>query len=301
MKLGNGPRIQDWRSCAFGFQLPALANKAVPRPARASIAQCNGIKPGMTRTNTVWDDGTLAVVLSRFAPHERHAPHTDRYSRLTLTLRGGFEEEVRSRRVVVEPGEVLFKSHRVVHENRFGPSGAALASLVFKADVQRDSGLVLGWTVHREAKTSTLVFDALEAAFAGHSHAVRTAASDALAVQTEPPPRVAAPAWLQQLHEEFRSATLAEIDVAARAEAAGAHPAHASRLFRRCFGSSITQHALEQGVRRATALLARPDLRLADVAQQAGFYDQSHMNRVFRRVTRRTPGHYRAVLSQAAG
>lgn len=251
--------------------------------------------------NTVWDDGTLAVVLRGFAPDERHASHTDRYSRLTLTLRGGFEEEVRSQRVVIEPGEVLFKSHRVVHENHFGPSGAALVSLVFKSDVQRDFGLALGWKVCRGAKTSTLVFDALEAAFAGDGRAVQTAASDALVAQAEPPYSAAAPTWLQRLHEELRSVALAQIDVGARAAAAGAHPAHASRLFRRCFGTSITEHALEQCVRRAATLLARPGLRLVDVAQQAGFYDQSHMNRVFRRVTRRTPGQYRAVLTQAAG
>jgi len=39
--------------------------------------------------------------------------------------------------------------------------------------------------------------------------------------------------------------------------------------------------------------------RLSEIALAAGFYDQSHMTRVFRRVTGRTPGAHRTLLAAA--
>jgi AraC family transcriptional regulator len=49
-------------------------------------------------------------------------------------------------------------------------------------------------------------------------------------------------------------------------------------------------------VRRAIGPLAENMAPLSEVAVAAGFYDQSHMNRVFRRMVGRTPGEYRGVL-----
>lgn len=64
---------------------------------------------------------------------------------------------------------------------------------------------------------------------------------------------------------------------------------------------TITEHAARQTVRRAIVALARGDRDLAAVAAGAGFYDQSHMNRVFLRLTRRTPGAHRALLASLDG
>jgi AraC-like DNA-binding protein len=52
-------------------------------------------------------------------------------------------------------------------------------------------------------------------------------------------------------------------------------------------------------VRRAIGPLARPEIPLREVALEAGFYDQSHMTRVFRRITGRTPGAHRALMAAA--
>jgi AraC family transcriptional regulator len=46
-------------------------------------------------------------------------------------------------------------------------------------------------------------------------------------------------------------------------------------------------------VRWASAELCRPGARLADVAAAAGFADQSHLTRVFKRVTGATPSAFR--------
>jgi AraC family transcriptional regulator len=137
---------------------------------------------------------------------------------------------------------------------------------------------------------------ALEAAVANESCAADAAAADLLSVRETARDRTA-PAWLTRIKEGIETVSLASVDVAAQARAAGVHPAHASRLFRRCFGASITEHAQTHCVRRALARLGRTDHTLSDIALAAGFYDQSHMTRVFRRVTGITPGAHRVLLA----
>src|SRR5690606_8366775 len=136
----------------------------------------------------------------------------------------------------------------------------------------------------------------LDAAITGDANGVTAASVDLVANSNESTQRGHAPAWLRRLHDELEEAPLGSVDVAARAKEAGAHPAHASRLFRRCFANSVTEHAQAHSVRRAMAALAA-GATLSDAALTAGFYDQSHITRVFKRVTGRTPGAHRALLA----
>jgi AraC family transcriptional regulator len=64
---------------------------------------------------------------------------------------------------------------------------------------------------------------------------------------------------------------------------------HFKALFRQSMGVPVHQYVIRQRVNRAVNLLARGDLRLCEVAQQAGFADQSHMTRWMRRMIGVTP------------
>lgn len=77
-------------------------------------------------------------------------------------------------------------------------------------------------------------------------------------------------------------------------EAAGllqAHPAHLVRAFSGAFGIAPHQYLVSRRVALARRLLldGRP---AAEVAVAAGFYDQSHFTRHFKRVVGTTPGRY---------
>ncbi|MFB6520558.1 helix-turn-helix domain-containing protein [Streptomyces sp. NPDC056401] len=77
-------------------------------------------------------------------------------------------------------------------------------------------------------------------------------------------------------------------------EAAGllqAHPAHLVRAFSGAFGIAPHQYLVSRRVSLARRLLldGRP---AAEVAVAAGFYDQSHFTRHFKRVVGTTPGRY---------
>ncbi|WP_327352209.1 helix-turn-helix transcriptional regulator [Streptomyces sp. NBC_01304] len=77
-------------------------------------------------------------------------------------------------------------------------------------------------------------------------------------------------------------------------EAAGlvhAHPAHLVRAFSAAFGIAPHQYVTSRRVDRARRLLlaGRP---AGEVAREAGFYDQSHLTRHFKRLIGVPPGRY---------
>src|SRR5205085_2075534 len=106
-------------------------------------------------------------------------------------------------------------------------------------------------------------------------------------------PRYCVPDWLgrvrEVLHEEFeRNLSLADL-----VEVAGVHEGHLTRAFREHFGSSVGEYARSIRVRAAARRLVTSQDALADIALCAGFYDQSHFTRVFRRTLGMTPLEWR--------
>jgi AraC-like DNA-binding protein len=74
------------------------------------------------------------------------------------------------------------------------------------------------------------------------------------------------------------------------------HPVHLSRTFRIERGIGITDAIRALRIAYAVELLDDDRLTLADVALRAGFADQSHFTKVFRKEMQRTPGEYRRPL-----
>ena len=70
---------------------------------------------------------------------------------------------------------------------------------------------------------------------------------------------------------------------------AGLSPSHFNTLFKEATKQPAHQFVIQCRVEHAMSLLAKGRLSLAEVASQAGFYDQSHMARCMRRVAGVTP------------
>ena len=90
--------------------------------------------------------------------------------------------------------------------------------------------------------------------------------------------------------EPARNVTLAELCAAA---GVGRH--RLTRLFRSAYGLPPHRFQLAQRVRVARRLLER-GAAPAEVAQETGFFDQSHLHRHFTRTLGMTPGAYAAAL-----
>jgi AraC family transcriptional regulator len=71
-----------------------------------------------------------------------------------------------------------------------------------------------------------------------------------------------------------------------------------TRKFRADFQSAPHAYVMTQRLKRAQQQLARKDVPLKVVAANCGFSDQSHMNRVFRRLLNVTPVEFRQSVSR---
>lgn len=69
---------------------------------------------------------------------------------------------------------------------------------------------------------------------------------------------------------------------------------HLVRLFRSGTGASPLRYVRRRRIQRACQLLPGAQLPMACLAQQLGFFDQSHFVRSFRAETGCSPGQYRA-------
>ena len=101
------------------------------------------------------------------------------------------------------------------------------------------------------------------------------------------------PAWLRAAEDLLRARLAERIGLSELAETVGVHPAYLARAFRAHYGLSVGEYGRRLRVAWAAAELARGDKPLAEIAASAGFADQSHFTRVFRRHVGTTPARYR--------
>ncbi len=101
-------------------------------------------------------------------------------------------------------------------------------------------------------------------------------------------------AWLATVIELLRERTPHAPSLTELAAEAGVHPGHLARAFRQRFGVTVCQYSRSLRLEWAASQLAG-EAPLAEVALEAGFADQSHFTREFRRHFGMTPGRYREL------
>ena len=106
------------------------------------------------------------------------------------------------------------------------------------------------------------------------------------------------PPWLLQAQEMLHAQFTEGIRTAEVADAVGVHPAHLARVFRNHFKLSMGSYVRGLRLDWAARELIRSNTSLSAVALAAGFADQSHFTRFFKRHTGLTPYGYRQAMRQ---
>ena len=105
------------------------------------------------------------------------------------------------------------------------------------------------------------------------------------------------PRWLRQvrdlLHETFRQ----QLTLDGIAGSVGVHPAHLARVFRQLHGCTVGDYVRSLRIGYACHCLRTTDTALATIALAAGFSDQSHFSRVFKRQTGVSPAVFRESVA----
>jgi AraC-like DNA-binding protein len=105
------------------------------------------------------------------------------------------------------------------------------------------------------------------------------------------------PRWVAEARELLDAQLDAVPRLRSLADAVGVHPVHFAAVFRRFQGCSVGEYVRRRRIDHVRRRLRETDDALAEIATEAGFADQSHLTRTFKRFVGLTPGQYRTFLA----
>ena len=104
------------------------------------------------------------------------------------------------------------------------------------------------------------------------------------------------PKWLFRVVEKLNAEFAENLSTEELAFEANVHPVHLASVFRRFHHQTIGEYVRKLRVAHASKLLLKKEIPLAEIAYSAGFSDQSHFTRIFKRCVGITPGAFRSSL-----
>ena len=234
------------------------------------------------------------------AEHQHDAPY------FSLLLEGAYEERGAGFDLRYEPYTLVFHSAGTTHEDRMlgpcrffavdllPPWEAVIADLGgSRAHVFELAGGDPVWLVLRLYREFLARADSAEAAIEALvyelcAHVVKRSVEE-----------FHEPDWLSSIdtavHERFHQ----PLDLTSLASSVGLHPTHLCRVYRRFRGRTISDAVIGARLQYVARRLADSDESLAGIAAEAGFTDQSHMTRTFKRLTGAPPGEHRRRVAYA--
>lgn len=108
--------------------------------------------------------------------------------------------------------------------------------------------------------------------------------------------RADAPSWVARARDLAESAEVGR--VSDLAQAAGVHRAYLARRVKAQFNTSLRSLRRSARLKQAAELVFTSDEPLGSIALEAGYYDQSHLNRDMTRWSGFTPGELRRYADQ---
>lgn len=246
----------------------------------------------------------MALSESAYAPSLVIPVHDHELASVCLVLEGSYDETIAWRQRVCTPGMVIFhpegEHHADVHH------GAPVRLLSIEVGRAKLAALqavapVLAESAHLADAESALAAARLAREFRSGDEASGLAIESLMldllvrsqrrVLSDEP----AAPPWLARAQEFLQANYTRSVGLQEVADAAGVHPTHLARVFRRHHRCTLGAWVRRLRIEAARRQLAEGEMPLADIALAAGFADQSHFSRLFRAATGVTPTHYRRL------
>jgi AraC family transcriptional regulator len=242
-----------------------------------------------------------------YAPDQDRPAHSHQNTSINLVLQGALTESCEGRSLTITAGTVFFIPAGQGHANCILGAGARCfemrldprwlqrlegCSSALDAPAYFPGGPLSGLALrlcHEARQTdaaSALVMEGLALELLGE-----------IARRRAPAPGRRPPRWLQQARELLRERFADNLTLEEIAGAVGVHPVHLASVFREQYGCTVGDTVRRLRVEYACRAVAHSRTSLAEIALDAGFANQSHFTRVFKRLTSITPAGYRRAFS----
>jgi AraC family transcriptional regulator len=241
-----------------------------------------------------------------YPPRLKTPEHAHKWSFLCLVLEGAYTETRGHRTRVCHAATLLFHPQGEVHVEHFHETGARLFvveieprwlkrtlehSLIAALPSDLYKGLVAthGRRLYKEFLAadgiSPLVVEGLILQIIGEAarHAAGSAAGNA-------------PHWLQQARELLNKRFAEHLHLEDIAAAVQVHPVHLAQMFQKHYRCTVGAYIRRLRIDFACRELANTEAPLVDIALAAGFCDQSHFTKTFRRHTGQVPSQFRESI-----
>ncbi len=265
---------------------------------------------GSSSSRCVDVDG-FRITRVRFPPLLRLPLHTHERATVAVILSGSFDGLMRSTSHPCPQASVLTEPPGEPHGNLFERAGADV--LTVQPDPARLELLeplagVLGEVNHMRDPVVTALARRVAAEMREPDDvtpfAVEGMTLELLALmarlRTRPDLRAShqPPRWLGEARDLLHDRYDERLRVADVAGAVGVHPVHLARVFRLHYGIPVGAYLRSLRLTWAAGMLTDSQEGIAQIALQAGFFDQSHFTRVFKRQFGLTPLAYRQAARQ---
>jgi AraC-like DNA-binding protein/quercetin dioxygenase-like cupin family protein len=250
--------------------------------------------------------GGLLLAEVSYEPNQRIPRHVHPHARFVLVLGGAITEMRGDETRTYASSTLLFRSAGEPHAYAIPKTGATC--LVVDVDDAwygraRDHAPVLAQSAGFRGGLLVHLAHRLYGEFRLRDEVSRLAIESlALGVLAEASRRIARsderaiPAWLQRARVLVEQHFAENLSLTAVAGRVGVHPVHLARMFRRCYRTTFAGYVRQLRVDFARRELAGSAASLSDIAVAAGFCDQSHFSRLFKRYTGVSPAEYRLAL-----
>jgi AraC family transcriptional regulator len=278
---------------------PASSTPPVPRVAAHPLAHGQNFGD-MTRTIATSD---LVINAADHAPWMVVPTHEHANTYLCVVVSGAFELRARHRDECRAGSAIAYPAGHI-HENRFGRQSSRCVNIHF-GPTWTEERWVRDWLrdyhhvgVGPSAPSLRRLDRELCADDSAAPLATASAAIELLADALRADAPGGRPPWMSRIIDVVESDLACAPTLSQLAAEVGLHPAHVSRVFRKTCGETLGEYVRRRRVEEANRALCG-DLSLAEIAAQAGFSDQAHFTRVFRRHFGISPGARRRAMRQA--
>lgn len=236
-----------------------------------------------------------------YEPHQRFAPHSDYFSKISIVLNGQLKEGLGKKEEYANTASLVIKPNSAIHTNAFGPQGTRIISVLmhdqFWQGVNMDHQLdELRWFHDLQYAKASIKF--VQEIFSGKSHnEIEESIIELLAnLHYTPSSSTTPPLWLQGVKERLEDEWETLLSVQTLAQWVDVHPVYLARIFRKFYHCSIKDFVRQTRVRKVIDLLGSTNIPLAQIAFDAGYADQSHFTRQFKVEMGMSPGAFRQLV-----